>query len=419
VVTERSIESGAGERLPAPAKPRRAGHWRAPLAITLIILGCVLAPVAVVGFWAANEVTNTDRYVQNMAPLIAEPAIQNALTGKITAVITGQLDVGARTNQVATELSQHGLTRLSTMLNGLSGPIEGGVDGAIQAAVTRAVASPAMATIWTQANRAAHAAVVKVLSGQGGGAVNVTDGMVTISLGPFIAKAEQELTAAGLSFVSNLPAVNPTFTLFEAPNLDRAQAGYRLVSTLKWVLPLLALGLMAVGILVARRRWRALAGAGLGLAASMLVLAVALAIARGIYLRSVPSSTLPPDAAALLYDTLVGFVRDGLRVLIVAGLVVALGAYLAGDAAGAVRVRQTISGWSGRIYGPGAGPVGGWVGAHKAGLRVAVVAIAALVFVFTLPPSMALLIWLLVVLLLALGLIELLGGRGQGRSMQC
>ncbi len=110
-MTERSIESDVGERLRGQERPRRAGHWRAPLAITLIILGCVLAPIAVVGYWAANEVTNTDRYVQNMAPLISEPAIQNALTDKITTVITGQLDVGARTSQVATELSQHGLTR--------------------------------------------------------------------------------------------------------------------------------------------------------------------------------------------------------------------------------------------------------------------------------------------------------------------
>ena len=421
LVTERGIESGTGERLPAPATPRRTGHWRAPLAITLIILGSVLAPVAVVGYWASNEVTNTDRYVQNMAPLISDPAIQNALTDKISAAITGQLDVSGRTSQVETELSEHGLTRLSTMLSGLSGPITDGVDGTVRSAVARTVASPAMVTIWAGANRAAHAAVVKVLSGQGGDAVNITDGKVTISLGPFIAKAERDLTAAGLSFAGNLPSVNPTFTLFDAPNLERAQAGYRLVSQLKWVLPFLAFLLMAAGILVARRPRRALAGAGLGLAASMLVLAVALAIARGIYLGSVSPATLPADAAAALYDTLVRFIRDGLRVLLVIGLVVALGAYLTGDAAGAVRVRRTVSGWIGRAgsHGPGTGLAGGWVGAHKTGLRVAAVAVAALIFVFTLPPSMALLIWLLVLLLVVLGLIELLGGHGRGRLTQC
>lgn len=436
-MTERSIGSEAAndgraesdpdeaERLhvkqeqPQP-KQRRSGHWRAPLAITAITLGCVLAPVAVIGYWASNEVTNTDRYVQNMAPLISEPAVQGAMAAKITAAITGQLDINARTSSVATELSQHGLTRLSTLVSGLSGPITTGVDQAVQSAVARTVASPAMATIWTQANRAAHAAVVKVLSGQGGDTANLDNGKVTISLGPFITKAEQNLAADGLSFATKLPPVNPTFTLFSAPNLEKAQTGYRLVSALKWVLPFLAFGLMAVGIFVARRPRRAFAGAGLGLAASMLVLAAALAIARGIYLRSVPSSTLPSAAAAALYDTLVRFIRDGLRILMVVGLVVAIGAYLTGNAAGAVRIRRTVSGWIGRLgaRGPSTGPVGGWMGAHKRGLRAGAVVVAALIFVFTLPPSMALLIWLLVLLLLALGLIELLGGRGGSQATQ-
>lgn len=53
------------------------------------------------------------------------------------------------------------------------------------------------------------------------------------------------------------------------------------------------------------------------LSASMLVLAIALAIARSIYLNSVPQSVLPSDAAGALYDTLVRFIKEGLRVLLV------------------------------------------------------------------------------------------------------
>ena len=71
------------------ATPRRKRFgWRAPVATVLIVLGCVLAPVAVLGVWAGNEVSDTGRWVATVEPLIHDPAIQNVLTDKITAQIT-------------------------------------------------------------------------------------------------------------------------------------------------------------------------------------------------------------------------------------------------------------------------------------------------------------------------------------------
>ena len=66
-----------------PARRRRFG-WRTLVATILIVIGCVLAPVSVLAVWAANEVSNTGRYVATMEPLVHDPAIQNALTDKIT-----------------------------------------------------------------------------------------------------------------------------------------------------------------------------------------------------------------------------------------------------------------------------------------------------------------------------------------------
>ena len=63
----------------AGAKRRRHFSWRTPVSIVLIVLGCVIAPVAVIGSWAALEVSNTDRYVATVEPLIHDPAIQNYL----------------------------------------------------------------------------------------------------------------------------------------------------------------------------------------------------------------------------------------------------------------------------------------------------------------------------------------------------
>jgi hypothetical protein len=385
-----------------------------------IVLGCVLALVSVLGVWAANQVSNTDRYVANVTPLIRNPAIQAALSTKITAVITKQLDVDALVNQAATQLSNRNASRLSSLLKNFSGPISSGVDGLVGTAVSRAIASPAMARVWVAANRTAHAGVVRVLSGQGNGAVGVVNGQVTISLGPFITQAEQTLTQQGFSLASKLPATNPTFALFEAPDLSKAQSGYRLLTTLKWVLPFLSIALLAAGIYIARGRRRALLGAALGLSASMLVLGAALAIARAIYLNSVPESTLPPDAAAALYDTFVRFIKDGLRLLLVIGLLIAAGAFLTGPSSVAVQIREAVTagiGWlrdRSERAGVNPGPVGAWTRAHKRLLRIGVIAVAALIFVFWGQPTLAVVIWIVVLVLVALGLIELIGGRAGG-----
>ncbi len=397
--------------------PPRKGRWRAPVSAVLIVLGCVLAPVSVLGVWAANQVSNTDRYVANMAPLISEPPIQQALSAKITHQITSQLDVQGLTAQAADQAQANHLTRLASLLKSFAGPISSGVDGAIASAVSRIVASPAVAAVWTQANRVAHAGVVRVLSGQGGGAVSVVNNEVVLNIGPLITQVKQQLVAQGLTIVEKLPTVNATFPLFEAPNLAKAQQGYRLIVTLRWVLPLLALVLLAVGIYIARRHRRALIGAALGLAASMLVLGIALTIARTIYLNSVPSSVLPSDAAAAAYDTLIRFVRQGLRVILVVALIIAAGAFLSGPSVTAVRSRRAVQsgiGWvrtRGEQAGVRTGPVGEWTGAHKTLLRAAAVAVAALVFVFWGHPTVPVVIWILVVLLVVLGLIELIGGR--------
>jgi hypothetical protein len=404
-----------GEPAQAQARARR-GRWRTPVAAVAIAVGCVLAPVSVLGVWAANQVSNTDRYVANMAPLIHDPAIQHALSTRIADEITSQIDVQALVTQASGQLAGDRLPRVSALLRNFSGPIAGAVDGLIGTTVSQAVASPAMAVVWVQANRAAHAGIVRVLSGEGNGSLTVVNGEVVLNLGPLITQVKEQLVARGLTIADNIPAVNPTFPLFAAPNLSKAQTGYRLLLTLKWVLPFLSLALLAAGVWVGRNRRRWLIGAALGLAGSMLVLAVALLIARAVYLNSVPQTVLPSDAATVLYDTLVRFIRDGLRVLLVVGLVVAAGAFLTGPSAAAVGMRRAVRngiGWlreRGARRGLRAGPAGAWTAAHIRLLRIAAVGVAVLVFVFWGQPTAVFVIVLVLLLLVVLGIIELVGG---------
>jgi len=180
------------------------------------------------------------------------------------------------------------------------------------------------------------------------------------------------------------------------------------------VLPILSLLLLGLGVYVARRHRRALIGAGLGLAGSMLLLATGLLIFRGVYLNSVPASVLPADAAAL-FDTFVRFIKEGLRMILVLGLVVAGGAFLVGPSVTAVKTRAAFASGLGWLRAEGAhaglrtGPVGPWTYTHKTALRISAVALAALIFVFWGRPTALVVIVITIVLLVALGLIELIG----------
>ena len=389
--------------------PRRRGRWRAPVATVLIVLGCILAPISLLGVWSANQVSDTARYVENVEPLVHDRAVQNALTDKITNAITTQVNVTGYANQAAAALTNKGLPRVGTLLKNFAPQISSAFTNFVHTQVHKVVTGPRFARLWVQANTRIHAQVVKVLSGQGSSSVSIKNGQVVLNLGPFITLVKQDLAGRGLSIVNKLPAINPTFTLFSAKYLVKAQGGYRAVNNLKIVLPILMVLLLAAGVYVARRHRRALIGAGLGLAVSMLVLAVGLLIFRSIYLSSVPESVLPADAAAVIFDTFVRFIKDGLRLVLVIGLVIAAGAFMTGPSVTAVRTRSAFTsgfGWlrhGAEHLGIRTGPVGRWTYAHRRALRISAVALAALIFVFWGEPSAVAVIVMVVLLLVVLG----------------
>jgi hypothetical protein len=404
-------QGGQGD---GPARRRRFS-WRTPVSIVLIVLGCILGPVAVLGVWAGNEVSDTGRWVATVEPLIHDPAIQNVLTDRITQEITSRLNITGTVDQAAAQLNDRGLTRISSLLDSFGPQIASAATGFIHSSVHRVVSGPRVAKLWVQVNTTAHQALVKVLSGEGNGAISTKNGQITLNLGPFIAVVKQDLVDHGFALASNIPPISPTVALFQAQDLGKAQSGYRLIKTLKIVLPILALVLLAAGVWVARRRRRALIGAALGLAASMLVLAIGLIIARSIYLNSVPPSVLPGDAAAAAFDALVYFIRVGLRVVLAVGLIVAIGAFITGTSRAAIQTRSALKsglGWIrnfGERRGVSTGPVGEWTYAHRRGLRIGAVALFAVIFVFWGHPTGLVVIVLAILLLLVLGLIELIG----------
>ena len=400
--------------VPTP-RPRRQ-RWRSVVATLLIVIGCILAPISVVAVWTKNLVTDTDRYVATVAPLASDPAIQSAIADKITAEIFTHLDVAGITNQAVDALAERGLPPLiATQLHALSQPLSSGVQSFVRDQVGEVVASEAFANAWLTANREAHKALVAALTGETREGVTIENDTVSINLGPIIQEVKQRLIDRGFELASRIPNVNPSFVLVQSDYIAQARGAFNLLNAIGNWLPVVALFFLAIGIYVAKGHRRALVGVGLGLAGGMLALGLALALFRTIYLNELPLGVLTRDAAAAFYDTLVRFLRLGLRMVLVLGLVIALAGFLTGRSTTAVRARAGLTKGIGWLRGGAeqagfrTGPVGAWVYTYKKVLWVAVIAIAALVLVFWDQPTGRVVLGITLGVLVALVIIEFLG----------
>jgi hypothetical protein len=391
-------------------------RWRTIVASLLIVVACLLAPLSVAAVWTRNQVTNTDRYLATVSPLARDPAIQAAIADQITTQVFNYIDIKGLTNQAVDALAAQGLRpEVATQLQAFAVPIANGVQSFTREQVGRVVASDAFADAWVQANRVAHAELVKALTGEGSGAVTVENDTVSVNLAAFIQVVKDQLVASGFTLAERIPEVNASFVLFQSADITRARSAFNLLNTLGIWLPIIALLLIAVGVYVAKDHRRALVGAGIGIAVAMVVLALGLAVFRSIYLDAVPAQVLPHDAAAVAYDTIVRFLRLGLRTVLVLALIVAAGAFLTGQSATAVRTRQGLTRAIGWLRGTAdhaglrTGPVGTWVDANKRALRIAAVAVAALMLVFWDRPTGKVVLGLTLALLFVLAVIEFLG----------
>ena len=400
-------------RSSGPAGDTRRGWWRPVLVTVLVIVAGVLAPASIVASWARDEVSNTDRYVQTVAPLANDPAVQQAIVDRVTTELFSRIDVQAVTKDAVDALAAQGLPpRVSQSLSALSVPLAGGIRSFITTQVTKLVGSQAFADAWVAANREAHTQMVAVLTGEGTDQVSVKGGTVSINLAAIIDTVKNRLSAAGFGLAERVPTVNAQFTVFESPDIAKAQTAFRVLNNLARWLPVLALLLLAAAVYVGRNRRKTLIVCALTVAGSMVLLGAALNILRPIYLNALDPSVLPTDAGAAIYDQLVGFIRLNLRAVLVVALVVAIAGWLTGP--GGAATRRALSGAVGWLRGGAehaglnTGPVGSFVYTWRTALRSAIVGVAVLVYVLQAHPTGRSALTVLIFTVLALVIVEFL-----------
>jgi hypothetical protein len=395
--------------------PRARGRWRWLGAGVLLVLMALLAPLAVVATWVHDEISDTDRYVETVTPLAADPAVQDAVVTRVTNEIFARIEVEAVTQEAIDALAAQGLPpRVANTLSFLTTPLANGIRSFVHDAVARLVASDEFQQAWVAANREAHTQLVAVLTGQEGGAIETTGNTVSLNLAAVIAAVKERLESAGFELAARIPEVNAQFTIMEAADLTRAQTAFRVLDALARALPIVVFLLLALAIAAAPARRTALVVGALTLAASMVLLGATLNGFRIVYLDAVPPEELPQDAAAAVYDTLVGFIRLNLRAVLALFLAIAAVAWVTGRYAPAVALRRMTTGAIDgvRHVSDRAGLRTGAFGTTLFGLRTAirafVVALVLLAYALAAHPTGAFTLGLLAVAATVLLVLELL-----------
>jgi hypothetical protein len=392
----------------------RESRGRSIAAIICVVLAALLTIPAGLAFWGQRTLTDTQRYLDTVAPLVNSPEVQEAVANRVIDAIEQQVDVESLINEALS-----GVIADRPRLQLLVGPISGAVNGLIERQVREFVASDAFEDIWVTANTKAQQGFVRLLEGDDGGAVSLEGDEVVLDVSEVIDAVKERLVARGLTVVENLPIpeVDKQIVLLEAPGLRQARTIYAFANPIaKWLLPLVALLYFAAFLLWRRRPPMAVA-IGILLMANAIVMALVLSIGRQLFVNELAGTVFGP-ASTVFYDTLLAYLERGWQVLLGLGLLLVAAGWFAGSNRPGTAFRTTVAG---ALESAGAaasdGPVGGtgrWVRANAGWVRVAVGALGVLVLLWGNDVSLTRLFWSAVLVVALLAAVQVLVGAGGG-----
>jgi hypothetical protein len=387
------------------------------IAALLIVVASLLAPFALGALWAERTITETDTFVETLAPLAHDPVVQQTVATEVSTAVVGALDAQGRIEKALSQLN--GPLAEIRPDSAIAQGIASGINGAIESGVTSYTQSDRFGDAWTAIATLLQEQFVKLINRDtADAAVTLQDGQVVLDTKVAVEKVTAQLSERGVPFVDSLEVPGREVVLADTPNLQTAATALSIflpVASWLWVVVLV---MFLVGIVLWRPRSRGLMWTGIGLAIGGAVLYGGLHLGQAQLVRQAPT-----DFAAVLSavsTTMLRFLVNALLVMISIGIALALAGWLAGATRSGRKVRLALAGAAHRWGGPLAdGPVGRFTSEHQMlvpTLRgvVLVVAVGYLILLDRLSP--AIILWTAVATALALLLVEIVEGAGRGHE---
>ncbi len=308
---------------------QRSGHPK--IVGALLFFGTLLAVVAIFSIWANRQALNTDNWVDTSEKVLRNPEVQSQLSAYVAAQLFANVDVQA-------ELAK----ALPPELGALAGPAATGLSQLAPQVAERALATSQVQALWAEANRAAHESLLEVLDG-GGETVSTEGGQVTLDLGSLLTKVGEQI-GVGDAIAAKVPPEAGRLTILESDQISTAQSVAKVIRGLPIVLTLLVLVLYGLAIYLAGpRRRQALRSAGLGFVAAGILALLLRGLAGTAVVDALTANEAAKPAAEAVWEIGTSLLVTVAASAIAFGVLVFLGAWLAGPTKLATDLRRTAS----------------------------------------------------------------------------
>jgi hypothetical protein len=309
---------------------------RGVLVWGLLVLATILMFVSSLTVWSKRQLLDNEAWADSSAQLLANDEVRGAIAQKLSDGLFARVDVEAQLRERLPKRSQGAAAALAAALQNTVGP----------AAADRLLQRPRVQALWENANKRAHAAVVKVLEGKDlgkNGNISTANGEVTLDLRPAITRLATRLGVED-KLKANADPTAGQLVIMKSSQLDAAQTAVKILKALSSLLLIAVVALYALAIYLAQGRRRLLLGAtGASLVFVGLVIASLRRFLGGVIVDSLVKTEANKQPVRVIWSLETSVMRDIAIILIVYGALVLLATVLAGPNRPAVAVRRWLA----------------------------------------------------------------------------
>jgi hypothetical protein len=309
---------------------------RGVLVWCLFGLATILLFVASLTVWSKRQLLDDQAWADSSTQLLANDEVRGAIAQKLSDGLFQRVDVEAQLRERLPPRSQGAAAVLAAALQNNLGP----------AAADRLLQRPRVQTLWQNANKRAHAAVVRVLEGKDlgkNGNISTANGEVTLDLRPAITRLATRLGVED-KLKENTDPTAGQIVIMKSDQLGAAQTAVKILKALSSLLLIVVFALYALAIYLAQGRRRLLLGAtGASLVFVGLVIASLRHFLGGVIVDSLVKTAANKHPVSVIWAIETSVLRDIAIILVVYGALVLLATVLAGSNRPAVAVRRWLA----------------------------------------------------------------------------
>jgi hypothetical protein len=306
------------------------------LVWTLLALATVLLFVSSLTVWSKRQLLDDQAWADSSSQLLANDDVRGAIAQKLSDALFARVDVEAQLRERLPKRSQGAAPALAAALQNTVGP----------AAADRLLQRPRVQTLWENANKRAHAGVVKVLEGKDLGKnenISTANGAVTLDLRPAITRLATRLGLEDKVKANADPNAGQV-VIMKSSQLDAAQTAVKILKALSSLLLIAVVALYALAIYLANGRRRLLLGAtGASLVLVGLVIASLRRFLGDVIVDALVKTEANKQPVRVIWSLETSVLRDIGVILVVYGALVLLATALAGPNRAAVAFRRWLA----------------------------------------------------------------------------